>query len=38
MWFVEILVYLHLKQNPGLSNTKGTHSLREPITQMEDIV
>ena len=29
---------LHLKQNPSLSNTKVTHSLFEPITQMEDIV
>ena len=38
MQFVEIFVYLHLKQNPGLSNTKGTHSLFEPITQMVDIV
>ena len=38
VWFVEIFVYLHLKQNPDLSNTKGTHSLFEPITQTEDIV
>ena len=34
MRFVEIFVYLHLKQNPGL----GIHSLLEPITQIVDIV
>ena len=34
MWFVEIFVYLHLKQNPGL----GTHSLLEPITPIVGIV
>ena len=34
MRFVEIFVYLHLKQNPGL----GTHSLLKPITQKVDIV
>ena len=32
VWFVEIFVY------PGLSNTKESHLLFEPITQMEDIV
>ena len=34
MRFVEIFVYLHLKQNPGL----GIHSLLEPITQIVNIV
>ena len=34
MRFVEIFVYLYLKQNPGL----GTQSLLEPITQIVDIV
>ena len=34
MRFVEIFVYLHLKQNPGL----GIHSLLEPITEIVDIV